>query len=259
LFDQANINRRDELARSLTESKYFAKAYVNRIWAHFFGRGFVEPVDDMGTENDPSHPELLNELAGAFAYQGYDPRRLIRWICLSDAYQLSCEANPTNDGPTAEPFFSRMLLKPMNTTQLFDSILIVTRGNRLLNGEQQQQMRTAWLRRLTYNLGNDESDVETLNGTSVEALLLMTDPDLLGLITAKEQGLVAQVVATQKSSEDILRQLYLAALNRPPTAREYEKVLKIQGANPIRGEGGEQFWQDVLWALLNSNEFILNH
>jgi hypothetical protein len=79
--DPRNASRRQELARFITDSPYFAKAYVNRMWAHFFGRGFTNPVDDFGPDNEVSHPELLNELAASFAHYGYDPRRLIRWIC----------------------------------------------------------------------------------------------------------------------------------------------------------------------------------
>ena len=88
----------------------FAKAYVNRMWGHFFGRGLNEQaaVDDFGEHNPIVHEELLNQLAEGFGGVGnYDPKNMIRWICNSRPYNLSCTANPSNAGPDAEPFFAR--------------------------------------------------------------------------------------------------------------------------------------------------------
>jgi len=84
-----NMNRRQKLAELITSNAYFPKAYVNRLWMHFFGRGFTNPVDDFGEHNPPSHPELLDELATAFVHYGYDTKQLIRWICNSNSYSQS--------------------------------------------------------------------------------------------------------------------------------------------------------------------------
>src|SRR5262249_10793492 len=97
--------RRQELALLLTRSKYFPKAYVNRMWGHIFGRGFTNPVDDFGEHNPPSHPELLEELGEKFEKYGYDSKRLIRWLCNSDAYNLSSLANKSNEKSETDPFF----------------------------------------------------------------------------------------------------------------------------------------------------------
>src|SRR5262249_61544350 len=95
-------------------SDYFPKAFVNRMWAHFFGRAFTKEADDMAEGNTVSHPGLLDKLAKEWASKyHYDPRELVRWICNSRPYGLSSQANSTNDKPDTEPFFSRMLLKAM--------------------------------------------------------------------------------------------------------------------------------------------------
>src|SRR5262249_17537793 len=110
------LTRREELARFVTNHNNFPRTFVNRMWAHFFSRGMnVETgVDDFGEHNEVVHEELLNQLGEQFTRSGsYDPRKLIRWICASDAYNLKCVRNKTNDSPDAEVFSSRMLLKMM--------------------------------------------------------------------------------------------------------------------------------------------------
>src|SRR5580765_3066570 len=94
--------RRQELAKRVTSSPYFAKAFVNRMWGHFFGRGFTKDVDDFGEHSPISHPELLEKLAKDWSSQhGHNPRELIRWICNSKAYGLASQANKSNDKPDA--------------------------------------------------------------------------------------------------------------------------------------------------------------
>ena len=83
--------RRAELGKLISDpnNEMLGKAFVNRLWAHFLGRGFVNPVDDFGPHNPPSHPELLAKLAEEFKKSGYDVKKLCRWIMASRAYQLS--------------------------------------------------------------------------------------------------------------------------------------------------------------------------
>src|SRR5262249_30612916 len=123
-----NGKRREVLAEYIVKSDQFPKAYVNRMWAHFFGKGMNTPgaFDDFGEDNQLTHPELLDYLANEFRAYQFNPRELIRWICNSDAYQLSSVANKTNDKPEAESFFSRMLLKSMSPEQLFESLMVAT-------------------------------------------------------------------------------------------------------------------------------------
>src|SRR5262249_1448060 len=102
------------------ENPFFARAMVNRLWHHFYGRGFVNPVDDMHKDNMPSHPELLNELSGQFVASGFDVKNLIRAICNSQAYQRT--SKPQGDNEDDNVLFSHMNVKVMSPEQLFDSL-----------------------------------------------------------------------------------------------------------------------------------------
>src|SRR5262249_40968142 len=106
------------------ENPYFAKVAVNRVWAHFFGVGLVDPVDDFGPHNPPSHAELLDDLAGMFAQVRFDLRALARGIVLSDAYQRTSRlSHPAQKGPR---LFARMNVKGLSAEQLFDSLALAT-------------------------------------------------------------------------------------------------------------------------------------
>jgi hypothetical protein len=252
----SELNRRDALSRLMLKDEHFAKAFVNRMWAHFFGRGFTNPVDDFGEHNAVSHPELLDRLAQDFTYTGYDVHRLIRWITNSRPYQLSSVSNKTNEKPDAEPFFSRMLLKSMTPEQLVDSIFMATNSEKAApNPEEKRRMYEQWLRAFTVNFGDDEGNEATFNGTVVQALMMMNGP-LLNEAIKPKQGGTLQAMARHTNNAKRLEFLFLCALTRPPTSRE------IQEANKILAVGGKEPtapWQDILWALLNSNEFILNY
>jgi Protein of unknown function (DUF1549)/Protein of unknown function (DUF1553) len=261
--ERANLNggtRRQALARLITEDKDFPRAFVNRMWMHFFGRGFTNPVDDFGPDNEVSHPELLDELGVQFAHYGYDPRRLMRWICNSEAYSLSSVANKSNEKADAEPFFSRMLLKAMSPEQLFESLIVATQAEMFESKENRKKIRAEWMKHLTSNFGDDEGNEVTFNGTVVQALMMMNGDDINKAISSKDKGTVPVAVVSKRSYAGILDYLYKAALNRPPTPREAAKILEIRKA-PVHAASRDalSFWQDVYWAILNSNEFILNH
>jgi hypothetical protein len=264
-------NRRQELAQYVTGHKNFGKAYVNRMWAHFFGRGFTNPIDDFGPENEPSHPELLDQLAAEFEHYGYDPRRLIRWICNSDAYNQSSVANKSNDKSDAERFFSRMLLKSMGPEQLFESLMAATQPDlpdsknpanqaaiKAIK-DQRKKLRDDWIRALTSNFGDDEGNEVTFNGTIVQALMMINGSDINNAVTDLKAGTIAAVAARKGNPRAIMDQLYLAALNRPPTAKEANKIMDIRLHAPVSHRDDLAFYQDLFWALLNSNEFMLNH
>jgi Protein of unknown function (DUF1549)/Protein of unknown function (DUF1553) len=251
--------RRQQLALLITRSEYFPKAYVNRMWGHFFGRGFTNPVDDFGEHNPVSHPELLDELAKKFVAYGYDAKRLIRWICNSEAYSLSSVANRTNDKQEADPFFARMLLKAMTPEQLFESLMVATQADMRMKPKERSDLRDSWMKNLIVNFGDDEGNEVTFNGTVVQALLLMNGKDINEAVTSKERGTVALAYSRHGGGAGCLTDLYLAALNRPPTAMESQKILGILRSAPVKHRDALSPWQDVFWALLNSNEFILNH
>ena len=259
--------RRAELAKFVTGHEMFAKAYVNRMWGVFMGRGFVNPVDDFNDQNQPSMPELLNELAVRFKNYGYDQKELIRWICNSEAYNLSCVANSTNDSQDKEVLFSRMVLKSMSPEQLFDSLVTATKAEVGENKEAKKKAKETWLETLIGNFGDDEGNEVNFNGTVVQALLMMNGGDINEAIDRPDKGTVALAMKKHGNRPAaVIKELFLATLNREPTPKEVATVIAQFRFPPSRyklqvGDMAkpERKYQDLLWALVNSNEFLLNH
>ena len=139
------VERRKALAEYVTNHPMFPKEYVNRMWGVFFGKGFVNPVDDFNDQNKPSNPDLLDGLAESVKNYGYDQKELIRWICNSNAYNLSCVANSTNDSPEKEVLFSRMLLKSMSPEQLFESLLVATKAEAGESKQAKKDAKDKWM------------------------------------------------------------------------------------------------------------------
>jgi hypothetical protein len=256
--DVNGLDRRKALARLVVAHKQFPRAIVNRLWAVFFGRGIVHPFDDFAEINPPSHPELLDELASAFQRQGYDLKKLIRWICNSDAYGLKSRANATNDKRDADALFGRMLLKPLDAEQLFESIVTATRSE---DGEKREARRAAWVAPLWEEIPNDEGGlIVDYRGSLTQVLLLMHGDLVNRAVTRPEKGTVAQLMKTNGDSPVfIINELFLATLNREATAAETKEVLGKFRLLKVKDKDPAAPYEDLLWALLNSNEFALNH
>ncbi len=256
---QPTGTRRQQLATDIVHNDFFAKAFINRMWFHFFGHGMNSPgsFDDLGGENQLTHPELLEYLAKEFRAYGHNPRELIRWICNSDAYNLSSVANSTNDKADAEPFFSRMLLKSMSPEQLFQSLMAATNMDVTMTGDERKKAEKEWMSKLVVNFGDDEGNEATFNGTVVQALIMMNGKDINHAIS-NDKGLVANLVRKKKTGS-LTREIYLAVLNRPPTSRESEGIRTSMSRYRVLDKNAMAPWQDLEWALINSNEFILNH
>lgn len=266
------VNRRKELARLLfeDENRQVARALINRLWSHFFGYGFTRPVDDMGPHNPPSHPELLDRLTGEFIASGYDLKRLIRWICNSRAYQLTSRFNDTNsfDDPAKGhmPLFSRMYVKPMTVEQLYDSLLVATKADAVgkKDWESISRRRQKWLQQFIHAYQTEENDeASTFDGTIPQALAMMNS-ELVQNAVSNQPGTVFHEVAAAKAKETSkIRTLALAALSREPTEKELAAFRKLLRTRPPRGVSRNakqaQVLQDIFWAYLNSNEFILIH
>jgi len=260
-------SRREELANFITKDKYFGKAFVNRMWGHFFGKSFTkDAVDDFGDHNPVSHPELLDKLAEDWTKKyDHNPKVLVRWICNSQAYGLKTTANKYNDKPEDEIFFPRMLLKPMTPEQLFESLMTASESKIAKNKEEHLKKKKAWLDKLIVNFGNDEGEEGGFSGTVIQALLLMNGQEINDEIMGKE-GTVAAAMRFSSNHKQAMDYIYKAALSRSPTKLEMEHLLSKQMRNLPREKGNqdtpaawEGYYQDIFWALLNSNEFILNH
>jgi hypothetical protein len=261
--DATGIRRREILADFVIDQPQFPKAIVNRMWGVFFGRGFVNPVDDFNDQNQPSNPELLDELSSRFKNYGYDFKMLIRWICNSTPYNLSYVANKTNDKPEHEALFSRMVMKSMSPEQLFESLMIAAKVEAAETKDGKKDLKQQWLNALISNFGDDEGNEVNFNGTVVQALMMMNGKDINDAISRKEKGAVALAIKN-RSEQAAITELYLTALNRPPTAKEISTIVQhFHFRDPRIGmndyKNPNRRYEDLFWALLNSNEFLLNH
>jgi len=269
-------SRREKLAEYVTTSPWFAKAFVNRMWGHFFGMSFTKGVvDDFHDQNPISHPELLDKLGEELAktYR-HNPKILIRWICNSQAYGLSSRANKWNDKQDDETLFTRMLLKPMTPEAMFASVTVATHANwqRYSDDAKADKLKAgeAWYKKLVDNFGNDEGEEGSYTGTVIQALLLMNGQETNKALTDKE-GTVSIVEkrrgTSYKSLPFAIQDMYMHALGRPATPKEVTLMMNPATFNFRAGSKSQpttpQFWsnyyQDIMWALLNSSEFILNH
>lgn len=261
------VDRRNELAKLMLESEYLPKAAVNRLWGHFLGYGFTKPIDDLGPHNQTSHPDLLNYLSEEFKKNSFDYRKLITWIVLSEPYALSSAgaskasaANKTGDDPSVGdiPKFSRFYLRQMRAEELYESLIVATEAQKSRGSyEEQEAEKRDWLSQFVLAFGNDEGEeATTFNGTIPQALMLFNG-DLIKKAISDEQGsfLVRLNGMPRLKPEQKIEYLFLAALARKPTKDEITIAAQLQAlrGNPVHG------MQDLWWALLNSNEFILNH
>jgi Protein of unknown function (DUF1549)/Protein of unknown function (DUF1553) len=235
------------------DNPYFARAAVNRMWAHFFGRGFVNSLDSLDT-NSPSHPELLDRLAKEFAASGFDLKHLARCITTSKAYQRSHLTEPGNEADVAA--FSHMAVKVLTPEVLYESLGIIGKdsgsagkggGNAGKPGGDKQDSKEQFVR--SFRVDEDVAAVDYIQGI----------PQLLRLMNSstpnRGSAVVDKLCNSGASRTEAIATLYLAALSRRPTAAETELMSSYLSRRKDDREG----YRGVLWILLNSNEFALNH
>jgi hypothetical protein len=258
----ADVNRREELAKLILASREFDRAIVNRVWAHFLGYGFTKPIDDIGPHNPPSHPELLDQLAKSFRDGGFDLKKLMRWVVLSEPYSLSSQIIPRNqdDDPTlgAKPMFSRFYLRQMGPEQLYESLLVATAADKTYSRRDSGETKERWLRQFSTAFGTDDNEESTTFNGSIPQSLALMNGDLVKRATGNQPGSMLAKVATdpKRDNAEKIRYLYLAGLSRVPTRQE----LNISNELLVARDGNVgTALQDIWWAVLNTNEFILIH
>ena len=258
-------DRRKVLAKWLAspDNPYFARNLANIVWAHFFGRGIVDPVDDVRISNPPSNPELLRKLGEKFTAYDYDFKKLVRDICTSRTYQLSTRTNPTNAKDQSN--FSHAYVRRMRAEVLFDTISQVTgtmernKFKGLPRGSRAVQIADG--RTSTYFLETfGRASRETVCSCEVkmepnlsQALHLMNGDTVHKKV--QQGNVIDRLLKQDKSVPEIVTDLYIRAFTRKPTKKELNRVTKQVKA----ADNKHQALEDVFWALLNSKEFMFNH
>lgn len=256
----AEVNRRRELARRVVASERFSQAVVNRVWAHFFGYGFTQPVDDVSPHATTSHRELLNRLATEFAAHGFSLAGLIRWIALSDPFNRSSRLVDlaSRDLPEAGeiPLFSRYYARPLAAEEVYNALVHAAQLRKSGGSEAALlQARRDWLAQFQRRMGTDDAQEEQFGG--VRQSLLMMNGDLIRrAVNSQQEGLLKSLSASELSFDKKVEHLFLAALSRPPSRRELRAVQDLLATS---GNRESVALEDIWWALLNSSEFLLDH
>ena len=232
------------------DNSFFSRAAVNRLWAIFFGRGLVDPVDNMELKNPASHPELLDTLAREFQRSGYNTKYLIRAITTSKTYQLSSLGADSEEQPE---LFARMQPKVMSAEQLYHSLVeAVGRTKEDPSSDNFFLGQSGSKREITqlFRLEGEQTSRET---SMLQALALMNG-HITSEATSRERSSVLLAVAELPGIEphEQLESLFLATLTREPTDKEIERLTNYMNSKPKRQK---EALGDILWVLLNSSEF----
>jgi len=269
------------------DNPFFAKALVNRIWAHYFGLGIIEPADDLNLANPPSNGPLLDYLSQGFVRSGYDLKWLHREIVSSAAYQRSWRTNETNDGDRRN--FSHMLPRRLPAEVAYDAVLQATTSSKKLAAMRDAVEKRAISHASTTGAVNRYAvqvfgkperattcDCERSGEpTLLQAVFLQNDREMLQLIerggwlaevaqqcreplpgsgtTVKSKG--KQEPVTDALRKELIQEAFLRTLSREPAADEVARAQRHFASTATTSEGV----RDLLWALLNTREFIVNH
>ncbi len=270
----ADRDRLEELAEWITaaENPFFARAQANRIWFHLLGRGIVEPIDDFRSTNPATNPALLEALAADLVAHRFDLRRLVRTIMSSRTYQLSAIPNDTNRDD--ERNFSHALIRRLSAEQLLDALSQATESPLHFAGYpvglRAGQLPGVQAMRFRHNGAARADQFLVLFGKpprlltcecerSTESTLsqtfqLVSGPTINELLTRRDNRL-GRLLASNRPNAELIDELYLAALSRPPAGEESRRVLAYLDQSADRRAALE----DVLWGLVNAKEFLLRH
>ena len=258
-------DRRIAYAEWLTskDNPFFAKSTVNRVWSYFFGRGIIDPVDDIRASNPPANPALLDALTKDFTDHDFDLRHLMRTIAQSRTYQASISTNEWNQNDFEN--FSHAVPRRLSAEELMDALALAT-GVRTSFPEAPPDTNAEQL--TDPHIGKDgfldlfgrpqresSCECERRSDLSLPQALNLVNGRTISDAVADGNGRVAKAVLSGRPDRDIVEELYLASLSRPPSAAELESGVKYLRS----GAGLASRAQDLLWALVNSKAFLYNY
>jgi hypothetical protein len=257
------------------ENPFFARSFANRVWAHYFGVGLVNPVDDFSQANPPTNPRLLDLLAQEFVASGFNVRQLEKQILMSRTYQLSSQPNDSNVFDKNN--FAHSYVRPLMAEQVVDvlnSALGVDEDalDQYAKGTKMTEVGATLLgnqgggkaNQLGYILRifgrpprTTACDCErAMEPALPQTLFRMTDPNLMRKIN-DPSGRAALAAKKKQSDEEAVEDLFLATLTRFPTDKEKANALEHLKAAGLKNR--PMAMQEITWALINTREFILNH
>ncbi|NNE92720.1 MAG: DUF1553 domain-containing protein [Verrucomicrobiales bacterium] len=264
-FEYSGADRRERLAEWMTgpENPWFARNLANRIWAHFLGRGLVEPIDDVRATNPASNPALLDLLTDHLTKNDFDAKALIRLITASRTYQLSSEPLPENE--MDELNFARALFKRLPAEVLMDAVCDVTGVPEKFTGVPaghraiqlwDSQTQHYFLKLFGRPARTTPCECERATGASIsQALHLMNSPNIQTKL-AHQNGRLAALVQSQPNDSKLFEELYLTVYSRFPTAEETGYAAEYFSK---KSDQRQKATEDLVWAMLNTMEFIFNH
>jgi hypothetical protein len=261
--DVKGKDRREVLAAWLAspENPYFATNLANIVWAQFFGQGIIHEVDDVRVSNPASNPELLAELGRRFTGYKYDFKKLVKDICMSRTYQLSTKPTPSNESDTRN--FARGPVRRIRAETMLDCVSQVTetknkfpglplgaRAVQIADGATSTYFLTTFGRATRETVCSCEVKLEP---TLSQSLHLLNG----AATTAKiQQGnVVSGMLKANVPPDQVIEELYVRCVSRPPTPKERTDLAKLVEAQPDK----QKALEDVFWALLNTREFMFNH
>jgi hypothetical protein len=268
---QSGVATRAVLADWMTSSAnpYFARAAANRTWAYFFGTGLIEPVDEMiGTSSTASHAELLDLLAREFTERQFDLKFLMRAITLTEAYERTSAG--TDKAHEDATLFARMPLRGLTPEQLFDSLVTATSYREAQEGREnllEAILGKPSARAQILSKFANQTERAVMAQTSIlQALTLMNGKVITDATSLERSETLAAILdAPFLNTAQRIETLYLAALSRPPSAKELDRATRFveQAVRDAQADKNGRAYgnavADVFWALLNSSEFSLNH
>ncbi|MFT3881355.1 MAG: DUF1549 domain-containing protein [Gemmatales bacterium] len=259
----AGKDRREVLAGWLASDKnpYFATNLANIVWTHFFGKGIVEPVDDVRVSNPAANDELLQELGTRFRTNKYDFRKLIRDICTSRTYQLVTQPNETNELDSRN--FAKASVRRLRAEVLLDVVSQVTetknkfqglplgaRAVQIADGQASTYFLTTFGRATRETVCSCEVKMEP---NLSQALHLLNGDTVSNRV--QSGGVITRALAAKKTPAEIIEDLYLRCLNRKCSREELNALCSIVNTAADKPKALE----DVFWGILNSREFLFNH